>query len=219
MLDFIITQFETLPSTNDALKEHVTKEEGYCIQALEQTNGKGRHGRIWTSPKGNLYLSFLLKPETVDVGHIALLLGLSIAQSADDQAQVKWPNDVLIKDKKLAGVLIEMVESVLICGLGVNVKIAEEDKAKLGDDVKLEKYRDQLLFCVAQNYEIYTQEGFEPIRQAWLEKAWNLGKTITVKQQEKDISGLFKDIDLQGRLILELENGKTVAIQTGDVFL
>lgn len=228
MLDFNIKVLETCASTNDDLKSYIHKDEGFVVQALTQTKGRGRQGREWVAAEGNLYLSLLLKPESQSayLGQIALLLGLAVSNALDEidvnGSHLKWPNDVLIEGQKVCGILIEVEQGTLICGIGVNISQSTiEGSTNLhayNAQIERDYFRDILFEEINVLYAHWQLHGFEAIRKSWLEKAWQLGKMISIHQQNTKISGIFKTLDNTGRIVLEDSDGDIHKIQTGDVF-
>lgn len=215
-------------------------EEGTTIIALNQHGGKGRHGRKWLQAKDNLYFSFLIKPECPlqDIGQISLLVGVALAQTleifinTDHQPQLKWPNDVLIDNKKCAGVLLttDKIENMhaqnLIIGIGLNIaQTPHQDftclqahcfEKALSSDIILEKFT--VIFSAL--FSKWKKNGFFPIKKIWLQYCPFINKKITVKNIAKEISGTFKTIDDMGNLVIICsETNETVTINTGDVFL
>src|SRR5690606_32282573 len=138
-MKWIIEEHDVLGSTQDALKAVASERpEGFAVQARRQEGGKGRQGRQWISPEGNLYLSVLLKPakvEAVHVGQLSFVAALAVAKTVasylKDGLMLKWPNDVLLAGKKCAGILLETdvkdgkVRWVAV-GIGVNIASAPE---------------------------------------------------------------------------------------------
>jgi len=242
--DFSI--FECLPSTQDLLKEKAQEGamEGLVIQAASQTKGRGRQGREWHSQEGNLYLSFLLKPNcsVQDIGQISLLIGWALGRSISEFIQkpeslsLKWPNDLLLEGRKCAGILLE---SSLDCtgriewlavGLGVNVSAVPEKMsgnigASLNDyatqPIDLALFRESLFIHLEACYTLWQEQGFAPIREGWLAMAHDFGAPVTVKITPQDIrSGAFEGVDGRGALLIRTDKKEAVeTITAGDVYL
>ena len=206
---------ETLDSTQARAKELAAQsaQEGTCVQALAQNSGHGRHGREWVSPRGNLYLSFILRPkcEIRDMPQLSLVTALALAAVINhDDLTLKWPNDILIGGKKCAGILLEREGDALIVGVGVNTKSAPEGAACV--DVKRDQFLDQ--------FDIFYQSclagGFAKIRAQWLEKSYAPGTKMSVKNGSHIIQGAFIGLDSTGNLLLERE-GEIKIISAGEI--
>ena len=195
--------------------------EGTFVWAREQTGGRGRRGRRWASPVGNLYCSTILRPDcpaqrAAELGFIA---ALAVADLVGDgrAVRVKWPNDVLVDGGKVAGILPESsigqdarVEHVVL-GIGVNVAFAPElpemryPGATLGGTV--EAAVEGLTAGLARWLAVWRSRGFETIRAAWLDRAGPIGATVDVKLGEELVSGSFAGMDREGALLLETPAG------------
>ena len=208
---------------------------------LEQTAGRGRHGRAWSSPPGNLYASLMLRPgcpadQAAQLGFVAALaVGdtlTSTTQKQLDALSYKWPNDVLLRSRKIAGILLEAelgsdgeIPLFVVVGIGINLlssprhtefpatSIAEEDFGIVSPAAALE--------CYANHFETWAgrwrQDGFAPIRTAWRARAAALGKPIRVRLERATLQGRFLDIDRRGALLLE-SAGQLRRISAGEVF-
>ena len=141
---FNVANFNELGSTNDQVKRALRAfaNEGYVCRARVQTGGYGRQGRLWTSPAGGLYQSVLLRPERdlASLPTLGLVMALSIraallrlAAMPEDTVQVKWPNDVMVGDSKIAGISMERTAGGLCIGMGVNVFHPEKKADLLAD--------------------------------------------------------------------------------------
>lgn len=221
-LSWDIQTFDTLPSTQDLCKARAGEAapEGLVIQAIAQSDGRGRHGRSWDAGEGNLTLSFILRPECEAqyVGQISILIGLSLAQAIEvfdlKDVQLKWPNDVLYKTKKCAGILIDSAlkgQSIewLVIGVGVNTQSSPEIGNALGLD--RDEFRDVFLEQVALLYTQWQAEGFEHIRDQWLKKTFAKGTPLNV--------GVFEDLDEWGNLVVRNAQNTLKTISAGDVFI
>jgi len=238
-----VVHLEATDSTNRVAHEYgkAGAEEGLVIIAEQQTAGKGRLGRPWVSPAGvNLYTSILLRPSILPrwATQLTFLSSVAVARAVEEVAglrpQVKWPNDVLIDGKKVAGILNEIdaeMEGIhyLVMGIGVNLNMTED---QFPDDLRypatslaLEAGRDisRLAFARAlyrgldDLYRTYLQEGFTPIAAAWnLFFAWQ-GKKVEVDFQDHRLQGTVTGIDTDGALLLRLDSGATERVLAGDV--
>jgi BirA family biotin operon repressor/biotin-[acetyl-CoA-carboxylase] ligase len=222
-------------STNDDAKQaaEAGEAEGLVIHAPEQKAGRGRQGRQWESPKGNLYCSILLRPpgELRTYGQYSFVAALALYDTVkgllpDTNIFLKWPNDVLVNGKKISGILLEAGSDWLVIGMGLNVLhypvnalypcTSIRDCLKQDSGVELNSILKSLLGHLRYWYEIMRKDGFEPIRATWLERAQK--GPMTVKLLDQTIEGTFGDIDEQGHLHLRLPNGMERVVATGDVF-
>lgn len=219
----MLVALPSVGSTNDeaARLAEAGAAEGTVVWAREQTGGRGRRGRQWASPVGNLYTSTILRPacnaaRAAELGFAAALAVADIVPAGRD-VRVKWPNDVMVDGGKIAGILPESsigaqgdVEHVVI-GIGVNVGFAPQlpemryPSAALGGPVEdaLERLTAALAARVAQ----WRREGFETVRTAWLAKAGPLGLDVDVKLGEELVRGRFAGMDREGALLLDTPSG------------
>jgi BirA family biotin operon repressor/biotin-[acetyl-CoA-carboxylase] ligase len=231
---------ETLPavgSTNDIVRERALAgvPEGLVIRAEQQLAGRGRHGRGWASPPGNLYASLLLRPARplAEAASLSLVVGLSLAEAIAAAGKLdprlKWPNDVLLDGAKLAGILLENVGDqpeapVLVAGFGVNIRSAPAGlpypAATLeaaGLDLPPADLLSRFLDTFARDYERWTAAGFAALRDRWLARARGLGEQAGVKAGERAITGRFVDVDPAGHLVLETSAGRRT-LNAGELF-
>ena len=227
----------SVESTQDEVRLVAEKGEveGYVIQAFQQKGGKGRSGNQWSSPMGNLYMSFLLRPNCgLDrAGELAFVIGLGLSSAFDDyidadkhDKRLKWPNDVLIDGLKISGILLESVIeqnklSGVIVGMGVNILNSPDLAICLNkvatDAVYVNKVRDNILDKVGKTYDLWQEQGFAPIRDMWLKQAYNLGEPITARLPSEKHKGIFKGINEEGSLLLEMSDGEVKIIHAADV--
>jgi len=228
---------DTLTSTSDLLGERAAAgaADGLAILAHVQTRGRGRAGRAWSSPDGNLALSVLLRPRepAARAGEWPLLAGVALADalrpllpSAVGLA-LKWPNDVLLDGRKLAGVLIETtldtagrVETMLL-GIGVNLAVApalpDRPTAALSEFLSPPAPQEAaalILDAIWRRRAQRAAEGWAPIRGAWLAYAHPLGTALRADGR----TGRFAGLDHDGALLLDV-GGAVQRIAAGDVWL
>ncbi len=231
---FRLNALERAASTNDEARRLAGQGMGHgtVVTAREQTAGRGRRGRRWISPAGNLYASILLDPgpvagraaELAFVG--ALALREALAGLCPGPFACKWPNDILHDGRKIAGMLLEAAEPLVILGVGVNVtsapELAEYPATSLhacGADW-VEAAAVLAAFCdrLAPWYATWRGEGFAPIRRAWLAHAIGLGGPVVVRLADRSsMEGRFGGLDERGALLLETPSG-TRPVLAGDVF-
>jgi BirA family biotin operon repressor/biotin-[acetyl-CoA-carboxylase] ligase len=213
-------------STNDdvAALARNGAPEGLWLRAERQTGGKGRQGRAWQSPPGNLYASTLVR---VDPKHpppptLALVAAVALHEAVarhTPRARIKWPNDIIINRAKLAGILLERQGDAVVIGFGVNLAHHPEDldrpAASLGARVTPEALLRRLAACFESWLERWRTEGLAPVRAAWLAAAHPLGTPLASGGAE----GAFDGLDETGALRLRLAEGAIRLVHAGDVFL
>lgn len=228
---------DTLDSTNDeALRRAAAGERGpLWILAMAQTAARGRRGRAWAAPAGNFGASLLCTP----AGDRALrsfvaALGLHDAMVAltgrPELFALRWPNDVLLSGGKVAGILLEAVNGgALVIGVGVNLTTAPDPSSlepgatppvSLRDGTGLTIAPEELLDALAPAVEAWDErlsdEGFAPVRAAWLARATRLGERITARLPGRSLSGIFETIDPAGALVLGTPDGR-VTLPAADI--
>jgi BirA family biotin operon repressor/biotin-[acetyl-CoA-carboxylase] ligase len=233
---FAIEHYPSLASTNDLVRERALggEPEGLVVRAGIQTRGRGRHGRSWASPTGNLYCSMLLRPERplAEAATLSLVIGLSLADTLAEEApgpELKWPNDVMVGGAKLAGILLESVivgakAPVIVAGIGVNVATCPKDLpypatslAGLGVDLPPESLLERFLEAFGRDYDCWRAGGFSALRERWLERAHGRGREARVRDGDRLIDGRFVDVDPEGRLVIDTRTGRRL-IHAGELF-
>ena len=220
------------PSTNDQAKEFARANPSMqaVFLADQQIGGRGRSGNSWISPVGNLYMSVLL-PCNINIRHagqysflaaVATHRALSTKIGPQDTLKLKWPNDLLLNDRKLSGILLETAADGtqlknLIIGIGVNILHAPEYAASLPVKTTPMEAAGMILDEIVRLDRDFQAFGFEPIRQEWLSYSKGLGQVIQVRLPQQTLQGAFAGLDENGCLILEQDN-KTLTIASGDVF-
>ncbi|OUS15021.1 biotin--[acetyl-CoA-carboxylase] ligase [Rhodospirillales bacterium 47_12_T64] len=229
-------------STNDEVRLLAEQgaQDGTIVWALRQSAGRGRQGRTWVSPEGNLYFSILLRPTVsiAEAANISFVASLGLADAVRKFAPefnitLKWPNDVLIDGKKVSGVLLESKANTLgkleylIMGIGINLKHYPEDarypatsllEKNTGSTLKPGEMLEAFLNNFDPWYKLWNKEGFGSVRVAWLDQAHGVGDKIYVRLPGETLSGRFVTIDQDGALDLDLDSGKQRLITAGDVF-
>jgi BirA family transcriptional regulator, biotin operon repressor / biotin---[acetyl-CoA-carboxylase] ligase len=209
--------------------------EGAVVIANQQTHGKGRQGRSWHSEPGvGLYLSVLLRPrfQPENLACITLMAGVATASTIKlhAPAKLKWPNDLLLNGKKLAGVLCEYVPGTppaIIVGIGVNLNHTQfpEDIQGQATSLKLEtgKTLDRttlvlsLLKNLATEYEEILQGNIGNLIRKWTDQSEMFGQTVTVYQKGETLVGKALGLNPQGKLILQIHEGEQRLLDSGEV--
>ncbi len=235
-----IAYYPLVSSTQDAAKAAASQDtpEGAVFIADAQTAGRGRFGRSWhASPGDNLLISILLHPTHATHSKLSIAASLAtldaIAATTGLQARLKWPNDVLIDYKKVAGVLVEGVFEgdalqAGIVGIGLNVNMRFDDvpplpypatslQQELGQPVSREALARELLMALERWY-LDAQAG-AAVMDAWRAQLLGLGEPVTVHIGEEAVEGVAEDVDADGRLLLRLEDGTLFPLLAGDVTL
>jgi len=237
-----LLSYEEIGSTNDeAMRLARSGDPGYVwLIARSQTQGRGRRGRQWTSPPGNLHASLLLidalplrvSPQLGFVAGVALARALREIIGDDQRLRLKWPNDILYDGAKLAGILLESTilgdgRFAAIVGIGVNCVAAPDAlpyPATALAKISAPQATAQAVFLhlsreLHRSLHVFAQgRGFTVIREEWLAHAAGLDAPIRVDVPAGSIVGRFRTIDEIGRLVVETEDGLR-AIEAGDVWL
>jgi BirA family biotin operon repressor/biotin-[acetyl-CoA-carboxylase] ligase len=235
MTTFDVRHYERLGSTNDEARRLAGEgaPHGTVVHADEQTAGRGRLARLWFSPPGNLYVSIVLRLQLAPARSVELsfVATLAVADAVDallpshTRTSLKWPNDVLVRDGKIAGILLEQDGDATILGIGVNVLHAPEGLSYnvstivgSGGLATVDGMRERLLKALGDWLGVWQQDGFTPVRAAWLARAHPPGTALSVALGDRFITGTFAGIDTDGALLLDTSEGRSRII-AGDVQL
>ena len=211
--------------------------EGTVVCAEGQTKGKGRLGRHWSSPKNKgIYMSILLRPalSPVQVSQLTLLSAVAVCDAVRAATQlpvtIKWPNDLLIHNKKVAGILTELSAEMdrvrfVVVGIGLNVNTPASLLPSGATSLKQEAQKSfervrlvqQILRSMERWYEQFQKQGFGGAIQQWKEYTSTLGRRIRVCDQQGDVEGEAIDVDDNGSLIIRNDAGIILKRMTGDV--
>ena len=228
-------------STNDLARARAVAGEaaGLVIQADAQTRGRGRFGRNWASPAGNLYASFLLRPggPLAEAATLSLVAGLAVAEAldplVDDPARLrlKWPNDVLLDGRKLAGILLEGADdgrgaaAWIVVGLGLNLAWSPADlphtvslAAAAGRQVGPSAFLGALAPILGARLKAWHAHGFAGLREAWLARALGIGSEVTLRVGAEQVRGLLADLGEDGSILIENELGCLNHYSAGELF-
>lgn len=204
--------------------------EGTWLRAERQTGGRGRQGRDWHSPAGNLYASTLVRLQAGDPPAPSLALAAAVALhevvhafAAGHQIAIKWPNDLLADGAKLSGILLERADEAVVIGIGVNLAHHPEGldrpvtslAALLGSAPDPANFLETLAESFARWLARWRSEGIAPIRNRWLLAAHPVGTALSTSEGD----GLFDGLTEAGSLRLRLADGSAHVIHAGDVFL
>lgn len=238
---YVLHFHEVIDSTNDEAKRLGDKGApgGALVLAARQNAGRGRRGREWQSPVGNLFSSLLLRPDCPlqESARLTFVAALAMAEAIDIVTEgrvipaCKWPNDLMVDERKLCGILLESASNhgrdtdYLVIGTGVNVAFHPDDAerpstslAELGAPVRIEDLVAAYISRFDVFYSIWLQTGFKAVRDAWLERAYGFGQPLVARLSEKTLSGTFVGLDEGGSLILKDDTGADHIIGAGEVF-
>jgi BirA family biotin operon repressor/biotin-[acetyl-CoA-carboxylase] ligase len=231
--------YPSLTSTMDVARDEAIKgtAEGTVIIAGEQTGGRGRAGRTWLSPRGNVALSIVLYPEVYYLPFLVMIASISVVRSIEKETgskiMLKWPNDILIGKKKIGGILIEneiKQKKVLyaIIGIGINTDINPVGTESvtvpatcLKDELGVSTSRTNIIRHTLEEMEkLYlTLPNYEPVVREWRARLVTLGRNVRVCQNGHILEGIAETVDTSGALLLRHDNGSATAIFAGDVML
>ena len=236
-----VLSLDTVDSTNLYAKNNINNlPDGTVIHALRQTSGRGRFTRKWVDlGDGNLFISFVLKPEInysnsfANLTQYLSVVLCKVLETYGIEPQIKWPNDVLVNGKKIAGILCEAVNEGgefkgLILGIGVNLNAFDCDldlvpdkvitalNLEISDTVDVYAFRNKLMSEFSENYEKFLEMGFEFIKEDYISKLVVLNKEISVQVLNDVKSGFVKDVTNSGELVLE-NDGKEFVLTIGDI--
>lgn len=230
-------------STNSQAKRLAAEgaAEGTVVVAESQISGRGRRGRSWFSPAGqSIYASIILRPPMApsQAPRITLMTAVAVARALQEAtgltAKIKWPNDILIADKKIAGILTEITTEMdavdyVVVGLGVNVNTTAADMPSdirsIATSVRIEsgsRFSRADLFCsllhhFESSYDTLQRDGFKPIMAQWREMSDIIGRPVYVDVLDVRHSGIVEAVDDDGVLILKDDSGRLHRIFSGDV--
>lgn len=239
---YIVEERDDVGSTNDEACRLAGEgaADGTVIWAHRQTAGRGRRGRRWESPAGNLYFSVIMRPDvdTATGAQLSFVASLAIADTIaallpeGARVEQKWPNDVLVGGAKITGILLESsggagrnVEWIVV-GCGVNVAHVPEVAGLVATSLHREGAADadvrDVLVLVLERLRhwrgVWIRDGFTPVRAAWLARARGLGGPLTVRLPGRELQGRFAGMDETGALLLDLPDGGRRHVTAGEVF-
>jgi len=232
---------QAVDSTNNLAKEFAGRGEveGTVIISEEQSSGKGRLERTWTSPQGGVWLSIILRPKVLpsEASRFTLLAAVSVAKAIEKlgiEPEIKWPNDILIDGKKVCGILLELSAQpdkvdYLIIGFGINAnvkksKLPRESRARattlaevLGEKVNRQNLVADLLFELEKDYKHLMKGGWKDIKKEWTARSKMLRQKVELNTLQGVIEGEFVGVDESGAMRLRLPQGQVKTFAAGDV--
>lgn len=235
--------FDCLDSTNlEASRQAIAQApEGCVIVAKEQTDGRGRRGRSWCSPQGNLYFSLVLRPKLAldKTPQLTLLMGLAVAEAMGmPEANIKWPNDVVIGGRKVCGILAEMApvehdaSPYVIIGVGVNFRTDGLEDGLQSTAIGLDDYREnkqhihdanlELLYDILDLFQEYYEEycrqgGFEGFVARYNDRCVNCNREVAILGPAGEFRAIALGVNANGELLVRREDGTEECITAGEV--
>lgn len=241
--------FDVTDSTNTRARQMAEEgaAHGTLVCADQQTGGKGRRGRTWSSPAGEaIYMSLLLRPQIqpVHASMLTLVMGLAAAKACNGllakepgeaaaQVQLKWPNDLVLDGRKIAGILTEMSAEVdyihsVVIGIGINVNVKEfsqelgETAGSLYQAAGREFLRAELIAGCMEHFERYYQifcetEDFRGLKEEYSRLLVNTGRAVRVLEPGNEYTGTALGINDRGELLVERSDGQVTAVYAGEV--
>jgi|TARA_B110000263_G_scaffold227961_1_gene220666 BirA family biotin operon repressor/biotin-[acetyl-CoA-carboxylase] ligase len=236
-----LIRLDIVDSTNaEALRLAQSEALGNTlVWAKEQTHGRGRRGRTWVSPIGNFYCSLLLYPNQApdQFAQLAFVAALALSDAINAVApkirvEIKWPNDLLVDGRKIAGILLEgnvnetSKRRSLVVGMGVNVtshpknpgSIQATSLAREGSKAEFYDLLNPAAHGMGRWIGIWNAQGFGPIRSEWMNRAVGIGGEVEVRMAEKTVAGVFQSVDDSGALVVSNSGGEHT-VKAADVFL
>lgn len=243
--DYHLLSYDVLDSTNDEARRLAAGggSHGAVIWARKQTAGRGRMGREWVSADGNLFVSMLLSPEKSleQCAQLSFVAALALLETLDGivprpkDLACKWPNDVLLKGRKLAGILLESAtipnqygreQQWVIVGVGVNIDSYPEHvlfPATCLRDAGVEIISAKIVLSrfvshFTTQYDQWAAKGFSAVQKAWTKRAYGIKQPVEVMVGDQQIDGIFEGIDAKGCLLVRTASDRLESIVAGDVF-
>jgi len=234
-----IYYFDSVSSTMDIAMQLGLKNsaEGTLVLTESQTKGRGRLGREWFSPRyKGIYLSLILKPKTLpnQAPILTLMASVSICEAIKEiaalEAQIKWPNDILMHQKKLGGILTEInaeMDGIRFIVIGIGLNVNNDKKALISGATSLKEQKkeginriellQEILRRIEKNYLTFQEKGAQSIIAKWRDYNITLGKRVKVYSHKEYIEGQAVDIDTDGSLLLRSDSGLVQKVTAGDV--
>ncbi|MCK4252043.1 biotin--[acetyl-CoA-carboxylase] ligase [candidate division WOR-3 bacterium] len=223
--------FDSIDSTNLYARSLINKApEGTVVLADQQTEGKGRFGKKWYSPEGGIWMSTILKPGNVSL--ISITAGVAVCETFHINGIIlglKWPNDILLNGKKVAGILTEIIDDTIILGIGINLNITKfpDELDGIASSIFLEtkKHLDKKMICnllykqLDEFYSMLKNNMTFEILTKWRHYAVLLGKEVIVEMGDEKLSGRVLDINNNGALVIMRPNGRIDYILGGVCYM
>jgi BirA family biotin operon repressor/biotin-[acetyl-CoA-carboxylase] ligase len=236
-ISWTIELHDSIPSTQDIARglAHLGRMEGTVVQALQQSSGRGRHGREWVSKPGNLFISLILNPAcpAAQIGQLSTLISLAVTRAVQEcvpasvKTHIKWPNDVMIDGEKCAGILLETeltgsnVKWVIV-GLGLNIVGAPPGLGtyiqKYNPKAERDAVRDACLSHISDLYQRWMRIGFDGIRVDWLALSHQKDDPVRIRIGAQIEEGRFYGIDEVGNLQIQDREHRLKLVTAGEIY-
>ena len=234
-------RLDTVGSTNEEARRLALQGalDRTVVLAGSQTAGRGRYGRQWESPRGNLYASYVFRPavlprQAAQIGYVAAVaVHDTVGELTGKPSAVacKWPNDVLVDDRKISGILPESSIGAdghlewIVLGIGLNIVSAPVDAIRPTTSLEAQGAggleAGAVLAALSRALDgwmlRWLDDGFASVREAWLDRAWPAGREMRVILPDRSIEGRFNSLDPEGALILDTASGQET-VHSGEVF-
>jgi BirA family biotin operon repressor/biotin-[acetyl-CoA-carboxylase] ligase len=222
-----IYYLDQIDSTNEYAKTLIDEvPEGTVILADQQTNGKGRSGKTWYSPVGGIWMSAILRPTKPSL--IPIMAGVAICETFylhNILTGIKWPNDILLNNKKIAGILTELVDSTVILGIGINLNIRkfpselEETASSIFLETKKNFDKKMIYEMLCKQLDEYyfdlKNDQIKDLLMKWRHYTVMLGRNVIIEQVDKKVTGRVLDINNDGALVIACPSGKIERVGSG----
>lgn len=226
--------YDETDTTNERAKANNTAPEGSVFIAEVQTHGKGSRGRGWVSPRGTgIWHTILLKPDIspLEVSQITLVAGLAVCKAIGLDAKIKWPNDIVIGDRKVCGILTEMsaemdMVNYVVCGIGINVNTESFDKeiehraTSMYIESGIKYHRDEIISRLLNEFEHYYKKflggGLGAILDEYKKHCVTIGRDVSVIFKKETVTGKAVDVDENGALVVDTASG-IIRVTSGEV--
>ncbi|MFQ5978456.1 MAG: biotin--[acetyl-CoA-carboxylase] ligase [Candidatus Hodarchaeales archaeon] len=238
-----IFYYHEVNSTNVVAQKLVQQDtgNGTAIISSIQTAGRGRLGRNWESPSGGIWLSIVLypPPQATNLSLITIVAAVAVARTVEKvlgiEAEIKWPNDILVGGMKVCGILCELLSGpsgwAIIAGVGINLNIDKEDlpiletypagslKMFARKEISEERFMVHFFRNFNESYSNFLRgdQGRKRLLDRWRKHAEMLGKRIIIKLGDELLEGIAKDVDNNGYLVFKAPNGEITHIMAGDI--
>ena len=226
LANFELKTHKLIDSTNDECKRISSNKDILVVTADKQTKGKGRKGKKWHSPKGNISLSIAFADREFDVP-ISIATGILVKDALTevfnlDSIKLKWPNDLVFEKKKIGGILVEKEVfasyTKAIVGIGINLEL-DKKESWWGDfrDLNGKNLRDKIINKILMKFEILLTDGLDDWKRHWDNSCIHNDAIITVARNDEIIKGKYLGLNDAGGLLLENKKGNIISFSSGEV--
>lgn len=226
LANFELKTYKLIDSTNDECKRISSNKDILVVTADKQTKGKGRKGKKWHSPKGNISLSIAFADRELDVP-ISIATGILVKDALIevfnlDSIKLKWPNDLVFEKKKIGGILVEKEVfanyTKAIVGIGINLEL-DKKESWWGDfgDLNGKNLRDKIINKILVKFETLFRDGLYDWKNLWNQSCIHNDAIISVARNDEIIKGKYLGINDSGELLLKKEIGEIISFSSGEV--